>query len=85
MVRSFNIPASNIAYIRFDMTEDLFWLDKKHRKLNAATVAGVFREIANEIDGIYDEPYSGGELSGSCDLDGITPYGIAHWKINIDR
>ena len=70
MLINVGIPASNAAYITFDI---------EHTRLNAATVAGVFREIANEIAGEFDEPYSGGEMSGSCGMDGI-----AHWQIDID-
>lgn len=80
MLINIGIPASNAAYIKFDTTDDSFWLDKKHTKLNAATVASVFREIANEIAGEFDEPYSGGEMSGSCGMDGI-----AHWQIDINH
>ena len=80
MLINVGIPASNAAYITFDTTDDSLWLDKKHTKLNAETVASIFREIANEIAGEFDEPYDGGEMSGSCGMDGV-----AHWQIDISR
>lgn len=79
MLINVGIHTSNTAFIEFDMTDDSFWHDKEHTKLNAETVASVFREIADEIDGVYDEPYDGGEMSGSCGMDGI-----AHWQIDIN-
>lgn len=79
MLINIGIPASNAAYIKFDTTDDSLWLDDEHTKVNALAVASVFREIANEIAGEFDEPYSGGEMSGSCGMDGI-----AHWQIDID-
>lgn len=80
MVINVGIHASNAAYIRFDTTDDSLWLDDEHRKVNAETVASVFREIANEIAGEFDEPYDGGEMSGSVGMDGV-----AHWQIDISR
>lgn len=80
MLINVGIPASNAAYITFDTTDDALWLDKKHTKLNAETVASIFREIANVIAGEFDEPYSGGEMSGSCGMDGI-----ANWQIDINH
>lgn len=80
MLINIGIPTSNAAYITFDTSHDSFWHDEEHTKLNAATVAGIFREIADEIEGKFDEPYSGGEMGGSCGMDGI-----AHWQIDINH
>ena len=79
MLINIGIPTSNAAYITFDTTDDALWHDKEHTKLNVEIIASIFREIADEIAGEFDEPYDGGEMSGSCGMDGI-----AHWQIDID-
>ena len=76
MLINIGIPTSNAAFIEFDTTNNAFWLNEEHTKVNAATVSSIFREIADVID---DESYDGGDMSGGCGMDGI-----ANWQINID-